>query len=98
VKLSHDHTGFLDHKPLIQGVDPFHLDGAVLGDIIANIDTDFTSFASVNRYIGRFVGVAIIYAIRFRTVCGAERTVLLRTNVLVNFCNVVHGFSKKLRY
>jgi hypothetical protein len=48
----------------------------VLGDFIADINADLTGLTAINRDISRLVGITIIDAIRFGTVCGAKGTVL----------------------
>jgi len=96
--LSQDYPCFLDYKSFIKVIDPFHFDGIVFGNIIANINTDFAGFAPIYRYVGGFVCVTIIDTVGFRAKGCTQRTSFGGTDFLVNYGNVIHGYSKNKRY
>jgi hypothetical protein len=93
--LSNDNPCFLDYESFVQIVDPFHFDGIVFSNFIANIDADFAGLAPIHRNVGRLVRVTIIDAVSFRAKGCAQRTGFSGADFFVNFSNVIHGYSKK---
>jgi hypothetical protein len=95
IGLSDNYSCFLDHKTVVEVIDPSHFDGIVFSNFIANINTDFAGLAPVYRNIGGLVRVTVIDTVGFRAKGCAQRTGFGGTNFFVNFSNVIHGYSKK---
>jgi len=93
--LPEDNANTFDHKTIFQVFDPFHLDGIVLGNVTADIDTDLAGFTPVHRNIGGFVLFTVVDTVGFRAIRGAKMTIGLGTNVLINISNVIHDLSNK---
>ena len=94
-KLSQHKARLLDNETVFQVVDPFHLDGAVLGDIPADVNANLAGFTTVDGNIGGLVLFAVVDTVGLWTERGTEVARGLRTYIFVDLSNVIHGLSSK---